>query len=278
MSDQLLIHDGKVTVTTDEGVVVEREESDLHAMFRRETSLPMQGVAFPDGLKWIERRDGHLLVVHQSPPHVRQVRWIAPDSPERCGPGTTYRHVRLSVPYSLAFAMYYAHGDTLVLTDGNELYFSNRPVTSLADHVCYPALLNISKVPGQNRQRAWICTQHLRRRGMSTWTAQLHDLLEHVWNGGFNQSSERHEGASWYQESHSVPRLHPIEEWDRASRENDAFGLSVNWLPAPQSVGEIVEAMFTEQQTIPMPSFIRRQPQRIPNLIARFLSFAQKPK
>lgn len=276
MPDQLLISEGKVAVTTDEGIVVERAESDLHAMLRRDTALPVQGALFPDGLKWIERRDGLVLVIHQSPPHVRQLRWIAPDSPEICGPGTTYRQVRLSIPYSLTFALYYAHGESLELSDGNELYFSNRPITHLGDRVCYPALLNISKIAGHDRQRAWICTQHLQRRPGSSWTSQLHELLQHVWNGGFNRSSERHEGASWYQESHGVPRLHPVEDWDRASRENDAFGLSVNWLPAPQSVGEIIEAMFIEQETMPAPNFHRRRRQRWPGLIARFLNFAQK--
>jgi len=278
MSDQLLIHDGKVTVTTAEGVVVERAESDFRDMLRREAVAPAQGALFPDGLKWIERRDGLVLVVHESPPHVRRLRWIAPDSPERCGPGTTYRHVRLSLPHSVIFAMYYAHGDTLVLSDANELYFSNRPILNQSDRVCYPALLNLSKIPGHNRQRAWICTQHLRRRSTSSWTTQLHDLWEHTWNGAFNDSSMKHEGADWYHESHAVPRLHPVEEWDRASRENDAFALTVPWLPVPQTVGEIVEAMFAEQQTLPMPSFHRRHAPKSPSLIARFLSFAQKSK
>ena len=278
MSDQLLLCEGKITVTTDEGIVVERAETDLHEMLRREAALPLRRAALPDGLKWIERRDGLMLVIHQSPPHVRQLRWIAPDSPELSGPGTTYRRVRLSLPYVLTFAMFYVHGESPTLSDGNELYFSNRPILGLDDPVCYPALLNLSKVPGHNRQRAWICTQHLRRRDADPWTSQLHDLLQHVWNGGFNQSSERHEGASWYQESHGVPRLHPVEEWDRASRENDAFALSVNWLPAPQSVGDIIEAMFLEHQTMTMPNFHRRaRPPRRPGLIARFMNFAQKP-
>src|SRR5262249_10456769 len=86
MSDQILIHNGKVVLTTEEGQKLERAETLLLDMLRHEYLPPLNGTAFPDGIKLYEWREPFLLVVHQTPPHVRQMRWIANDSPERFGP------------------------------------------------------------------------------------------------------------------------------------------------------------------------------------------------
>src|SRR5207302_4525459 len=97
---QLSIQNGKVMLTTDEGQQVERPEAQLVEMLRREILPPLNGTALPDGVKFLEWREPFMLLVHQLPPHVRQFRWIANDSPSRFGPGTKYRKVRLSIPYT----------------------------------------------------------------------------------------------------------------------------------------------------------------------------------
>jgi len=269
MADCLMIQNGKARVTTDEGRSFEQDEAQFVEMLRRELLPPVNGVAFPDGIKFLEYRDPVLMVVHQQPPHVRQLRWIKADSPRQYGPGTTYRKVRLSLPYAITFAAFYRHGNNLCLSGSNELYFRNQPLKSKKDPIGFPAVLNISYIKTPKRIRAWICTQHLRHPPGSDWTRQLNGLLDHTWNGAFNLSSEAHEGASWYGKSAGIhPDLHPVEKWEQASAKDDAFGLQVPWTPSPLNVGDLLECLFEEHLAT-----AGRKPV---NLVGRFLNFAQK--
>jgi len=274
MGDQLMIGDGTVVLTTEEGQRLERPEADAVRFLREEFVPPLHGAALPDGVKFLEWRPPLLLVVHQMPPHVRQFRWIANDSPVPYGPGTKYRKVRLSIPYAITFALYAQQGEGLYLTEYNELYFRNEPLRTRADRLCYPALLNVSRIEMPLRERAWICTQYLDYPDGGDWTHQLQALLEHTWNGGFNLSSENHEGASWFGASEGVhPDLHPVERWERASAANDAFALGVPWKPAPLNMEELIECLFLEYEQAQ-----GRAPggARPLNLVGRFLNFALK--
>ena len=87
---------------------------------------------------------------------MRQLRWIANDSPAPFGEGATYRKVRLSVPYAITFAVYQQQGEGLFLGASNELYFRNEPLRGRGDRLGYPALLNVSKIVLPLRERAWI--------------------------------------------------------------------------------------------------------------------------
>jgi hypothetical protein len=246
-------------------------------MLRHEYLPPLNGTAFPDGIKFHEWRDPFLLVVHQTPPHVRQMRWIANDSPKRFGPGTKYRKVRLSIPYSITFAIFCHQGTGLFIGGGNELYFRNEPLRSRDDNLCFPALLNISRIKTPKRDRAWICTQYLRWAPDADWTRQLHALLDHTWNGGFNLSSEDHEGASWYGESKGVHAdLHPVEKWEAASKANDAFALGLSWKKSPHTVGELMDIMLEEHHAGLAIAAGRQPAKKKPSLVQRFLNYAQK--
>ncbi len=270
MADSLTIQNGKAVLTTEEGRTIERTEEQLAEMLRRELVPPLNGTALPDGVKFIEWRDPLMLVVHQLPPHVRQVRWIANDSPQHFGPGTKYRKLRLSVPYAITYALFFCHNGRMAISGANELYVRNEPLKSKDDKLGYAALLNISCIRTPKRHRAWICTQHLHAQPGSPWTAQLNALLDHTWNGGFNLSSERHEGASWYGESKGVHKdLHPVEKWEAASAANDAFALGVPWKPVPLTAGQLMDAILDENSQHTK----LRKPM---SLVARFMNFAQK--
>src|SRR5262249_29186924 len=71
--DQLTIHQGPVVLTTGEGRQIERPGADLVRMLRGEFVPPLCGTALPDGVKFVEWRPPLLLLVHQTPPHVRQL-------------------------------------------------------------------------------------------------------------------------------------------------------------------------------------------------------------
>jgi hypothetical protein len=276
MADQIHIADGKVVLTTDEGQRIERPETSFLDMLRRDILPPLNGCALPDGVKFVEWREPLLLIVHQLPPHVRRLRWISDDSPADFGPGTKYRTVRLSLPYAITFALYYKHGSSIALAGSNELYFRNEPLRSHNDRLGYPALLNISRIPTPRRAKAWICTQHLHCPAGSGWTDQLRALLEHTWNGGFNRSSERHEGQSWYGESKGIhPDLHPVSRWETATKANEAFALGVSWKPVPLCVGELMECICEENRqgsAAWLGRLVRGKPSG--GLISRFLNFA----
>lgn len=278
MADKLQIQNEKVVLTTDEGLRIERPAADIAEMFRRELLPPLNGSALPDGVKFVEWREPFLLIVHQLPWQVRRLRWIDNNSPAEYGPGTTYRNVRLSVPYAITFAVFCHRGGRLYLTDANEMYFRNSPLTSKNDRLGFPALLNISRIPTGKRERAWICTQYLHRGPQMSWTQQLTSLLDHTWNGGFNRSSEHHEGSSWYGYSLNVhPNLHPVEKWEEATAQDEAFGVSVPWKEVPHTVGELIDGILDEQRTAPTSAMSRFvAPQASAGIVTRFINFAQK--
>jgi hypothetical protein len=275
MSDRLVLDQGKAIITTEEGRSLERTEDQLVDMLRKEILPPLNGTALPDGIKFMEWRAPFMLVVHQLPPHVRQFRWIANDSPQQFGPGTTYRKVRLSIPYSITFALYFERGGKLYLAGSNELYFRNEPLRSKSEKLCYPALLNISRIATPKRQRSWICTQYLRHPKNGDWTAQLSALLDHTWNGGFNRSSEHHEGASWYGESKGVhPDLHPVEKWEAATAKDEAFALRVPWKPAALALADLMDCMLEECKQGMFGSAFTIAPQKkAAGLVSRFINY-----
>ena len=140
MGDRITIENGTIILETEEGQRFEHPERVLSEMLRLENTPPLGKCLLPDGVKFTQWRDPFFLVVHQYPAHVRRLLWIRKDSPVKYGPGTLYRPVRLSLPYTIIFAIFYRRGRTLFLTNSNELYFSNQPLTSKTDKLCYPAL------------------------------------------------------------------------------------------------------------------------------------------
>ena len=247
MGDRITIENGAVILDTEEGQRFEHPETVLSEMLRLENTPPLGKCFLPDGIKFMEWRDPFFLVIHQYPAHVRRLMWIREDSPVKYGPGTLYRPVRLSLPYTIIFAIFYRRGGSLFLTNSNELYFSNQPLVSKTDRLHYPALLNVSVIETPKRKRAWICTQHFKRPPEPDWARQLDSLLHHIWNGSWDLSSESHEGASWYGRSKGIhPDLHPVQKWEKATRKDSRFGRSVGWKPVPMSGEQLVECMFEE--------------------------------
>ncbi len=280
MSDKLTIENGQLLLTTDEGQEYKLPEDRLVDMLRGEIAPPINGEALPDGVKFLEWSAPFLCVVHQLPAHVRPLRWIEDDSPVPYGPGTKFKSRRLSLPYAITFAVYYKCGEHLSLMGYNELYFRNEPLKSKEDKLGYPALLNVSRIDFKGRSRSWICTQYLNCPPQTPWATQLARLLDHTWNGAFNRSSEHHEGASWYGESKDVHKdLHPITNWEKASKKNDAFALSVPWKPVPLNVGQLIAAMLSECSANIGASVLALRlgaPSKPSSIVARFLNFAQQ--
>ena len=67
-------------------------------------------------------------------------------------------------------------------------------------------------------------------------------LLRHLFESGFNRSSEHHEGASGFSASVDAkidPRIASVEAWEEATRQDPLFAIEVPWLPLGKTLREI---------------------------------------
>jgi hypothetical protein len=214
-----------------------------------------RGAILPDGVKCVLPMGNGCIVVHQTPPRVYNFRWITADSRAEYGPGTSYRQVKLALPYLIVLAVFErARGGLPQLSSRNECFFVNEPldVKGLETGLCYPALLNCSRFPdGPRHPLSWICTQHLppsefaRAKNLEqSLRMGLQALLHHLLETGFNRSSEHHELNSWFAESVARridPRIASVEAWERATAEDPLFVLEVPWIPTGHSLAQVTE-------------------------------------
>ena len=212
------------------------------------------GVVLPDGVVAVLSQGPVTVWVHQTPPRVFSFKWIAKGSRAKFGPGTKYRTVRLALPYLVVFAVFsdqqFGPG---CLSQFNECFFRNDPLSSLDDELHYPALLNCSKfTPPDGHPLAWICTQHLNYAELLgqpdvplRMRAGFKALMQCLLESGFNYSSEEHEGSSWFTESAGIdPRVAAVEKWEAATAANPMFVLEVPWLSTGHSVRQVAERIF----------------------------------
>ena len=251
--DKLTIEGTEVTALSPEGLTAQMALANWLARVAP-PRIDTQGVVLPDGTKLVISRGPVTIVVHEASPRVHCLRWIANDSPEQFGPRTTYRQVRVALPYVVVLAVFVTDPNgVLGLSSASECFFCTAPLTNGDEELCFPALLNCSRfAEPEGHPLSWICTEKLARarvvtgktaneRIRSGLRALLHCLLE----TGFNYSSEHHEGSSWFTESRRVdPRIDTVENWQAATEQDPLFVLEVPWLKVGQSVTGVVERIF----------------------------------
>ena len=209
----------------------------------------------PDGIKLTASRGPLTIWVYERAPQVYSLKWIAAQSPKPFGRGTTYRTVRIALPYLIVLAVFESgRRNRLELSGYNECFFRSHPLKSTEDELFYPALLNCSKFsPPEGNPLSWICTAKLNYKHIAkaaddnkhmqeSLRALLHTLLE----TGYNRSSDHHEESSWFTESNGIdPRIATIENWEKATAEDPLFVLDVPWLSTGQTLGQITERIFS---------------------------------
>jgi hypothetical protein len=211
--------------------------------------MSSRNMILPDGVKYLDSKGATTIWVHETPPRVYNFKWIARDSPDRYGPRTKYRTVRIALPYLVVLAAF--EGD--MLSPQNECFFRTSPLRDESDELLYPALLNCSKfTPQQGKPLSWICTAKMnadeyarasdsKKRMRAGFKALMQCLLQ----SGFNYSSEEHEGSSWFTESTSVdPRVAAVEHWEEATGKNPLFVLDVPWLKTGMSLRQVIDRMY----------------------------------
>lgn len=272
---EIQIRDGKA-VMEHEGYEYSMDSAQLHKYYESTYIPPGGALVIPDGVKFMRWRKPYLLAVHEHPPMLRNTRWITKDSPSAYGAGTVYRPIRLSMPYTVTISTYQISDNGAARNTGaNQLFFRTNMLKNVKDNLFYPSLLNVSVV-GQKLDETWICTQYLKTATNDTWQDVLVKLLEHLWHGAFNYSSEHHEGASWFTRyaQAGIKEITPVENWETASAA-PMFGYKFkNWLPCAYNLEEAIERTFKRLNAQPATEL--KQARVIENMAYHLLNYGTK--
>jgi hypothetical protein len=215
----------------------------------KHTASGLHEQPIPDNVKWIVRAGVLETYIIELKPELRSVKWLADDSPAPYGSQAKYTQRKLATPY-VVLKVTFVQGQ---LQHAVELFYRNLPLSKLDDELYHCNLYNVSI--NAHQCRAWFCTQHLNVTGLQGPPAILHEVVNHVWGGGFNQSSEYHEGVSGFALANGKtsrndkqlkgPKLSPtvrdVNQWEEASEADPRFVLEVEWHPAGCTVRELIE-------------------------------------
>ena len=197
---------------------------------------PSCGV-LPRGVRLLRERGDATALAVEVPPQLRTVRWLADDSPAPYGPKARYRERFLAFPY-LVLLVVFRSGE---LTGAQQLYYRTEPLDR-GEELLLPNLYNVAEGYGL---RCWLCLANLSGLSELAWPAKVDRILEHVFWASFNQSSEVHEGNSYWGSMQGIdPRLASLDAWEEASRADRRFALSVPWKPAGTTASAELEGML----------------------------------
>ncbi len=129
------------------------------------------------------------------------------------------------------------------ITGFQQCFYRCEPLRRLDDELLLPNLYNVAKA---YEQLCWLCLANLRKNlAPLDWAEKLRVIWTHTFNAGFNASSERHEGMSYWGAMRKVdPRVASLAAWEEATRKDPLFPLSVQWRPSGRTVGQVMEEML----------------------------------
>ena len=252
----------------------------LTEFFKKANSAPTGtgDASLPPGTVHVDWKGGITVWVHETPPQVWNLKWIANNSPRPYG-GAKYRDVAISLPYIVIVAVFEKAPDgSHVLAANNECFFRTAPLTSCEkDELLVPGLLNCSlfgpvggkKIAVNGHSVVWICSQYL--------MPQLHELhaapesrmrgsfdmlYSTLMSTGYNFSSDEHEYSSGFKEStgvlldhckktlgqksqHTDPRKAAIDAWVNMTAKDPDVGLKVPWHRTGCTVREVIDRIYS---------------------------------
>ncbi|NNC89229.1 MAG: hypothetical protein HKN82_12285, partial [Akkermansiaceae bacterium] len=169
-------------------------------------------------------------------------------------PEAVYRRVTIALPYVVVIGLFVSRAKSRGRSrlPGRSIacvFFRNKPLESLDDELCYPALLNL--LPGRRADHpplSFICTQYLDEsfHGVQDeperFRRTVQGMVSCLFDTGFNHHAEDGGTASWFTTSGAVdPRIASIEAWERATAEDPAFACTVPWLPSNWTVRSVTD-------------------------------------
>ncbi len=247
--EEILLNDNHYEVRGGDGEPFQGRLGDLIEVIRTNSVRGFDEKPLPkNNLAWKVESGPLTVCIVELEPAFRLLEWIHPHSPLPYGPQALYTPRRLATPY-VVLKVPFMNG---TITSQAELFYRNLPLSSLDDEVYWSNLLNVS--PHSFGCRAWICTQYLRTECPKPGvTPGLHALLNHLWGGGFNRSSEQHEGSSAFKKAGDDkvdPRVTDVERWEKESIKDPRFVLNVSWKPVGVTIRQLIQEELTRHKAI----------------------------
>jgi len=183
------------------------------------------GSAFPDGTKFCMQRGGATVFVIEEKPQTRTVTF-------RKGFGTRKGDYlkedtgfQLAFPY-VVFVVRLWRGSFSSL----RVFYSKRPLQSLADSVCWPSLPNI-------RESGAVCMAFCEERAV-TLAKEARKVISYFWHSMFSDDlRNRHYDCA--------NPIRDVWDWEKQSKEDPAFVLMAAWREREGSLEQLVEHLLT---------------------------------
>jgi len=243
---------GDLAVCRQDGVeVYSAPLPDFMAALARQSDYQMLPDAIPEGVRFIRQRGDVVVVVMETHPSVRTVRWLADDSPVPYGKGAVYRTARLAFPFVIVVVTFRGGG----LTGFQQCFYRTEPLEKLTDPLLLPNLFNVADIEKTRKIKCWLCLANLQTdlRPLQ-WSEKLRVIRSHLWGGAWNRSSELHEGNSYWGTMRGLDsRVKSLDAWEQAARVDPLFPLKVQWKPLGKTAGEIIEEMLAMAHPPPPP-------------------------
>lgn len=207
----------------------------------------------PDNVKWLVSCGTSRVCIVELKPELRRIMWLDDEkSPVPFGPEAVVRQRRLATPYVI-LKVPFQRGRVI---NRVEVFYRVAPLSSLdgsGGELYWPNLLNVS--PHAYQCTSWFCTEYLGSEPMGHGLAAgLDAVVNHLWGGSFNRSSEHHEGASTFSKAVREgvdPRVTDVDRWEAESDRDPRFPLSVSWRPAELSVRGLIEGELRHLKVLP---------------------------
>ena len=78
-------------------------------------------------------------------------------------------------------------------------------------------------------------------------------MLNHLWGGGFNRSSEQHEGSSAFKKAGDDkvdPRVTDVDLWEKECIKDPRFILKVSWKPVGVTIRQLIQEELTRHKAV----------------------------
>ena len=255
MIEKIIIKGNTARLVTSEGAEHVLKLAEFALGIAEETVQGRTETPNTDHVRWRIRRGVTEVIILELTPELRALEWLESDSPVPFGRDAKCRRRQLATPY-VVVKVPFRRG---CLTQRVEVFYRTAPLSSLdgpGGELCFPNLLNVS--PHAYHCTSWFCTQYLKVDGVATDTTDALDaVVQHLWGGQFNASSEHNEGDSGFSltvKSNVDPRVADVDRWEKESQKHPSFVLQVPWKPTGMTVGQVIDAELAHQHANVPPS------------------------
>lgn len=213
---------------------------------------------FPDGAKVAYTKGQRSVIIIEQKPQVRTVSFNEELVKSRNVAKLSVGRTESGYRYTLAFPYVYF---VLVFDKGkytfHELYFRNKPLTSVREHIYLAPLPNVFR--GEDRINKAMCMGHNFRKEVNeelTIARQVDLVIAEFWQKTFNADlgTGGHENVD--------KRIKNFAIWQKNTEEDPLFVLGVNW-PKGKTLKGVVEKLLDDREhkhaLDPIDQFIRQQ-------------------